>query len=53
MKATTATLDGSPAMVEYDEVSWMNIVTVPGRDIGKAVEVTVEADELLAPKRYM
>ena len=52
-KAINATIDGSPVAVEYEESSWMNIVTVSARDIGKAVEVMVEADELLAPKRYM
>ncbi|MEI6425302.1 MAG: DUF5110 domain-containing protein, partial [Lentisphaerota bacterium] len=53
VKASKATLDGAPVALEYDESSRMNIVTVPAREIGKAVEVMVEADELLAPKRFM
>ncbi|MFA6291413.1 MAG: TIM-barrel domain-containing protein [Victivallales bacterium] len=45
-KATSATLDDSPVAFEYDESSWMNIVTVPARAVGKAVEVTVETVEI-------
>jgi alpha-glucosidase (family GH31 glycosyl hydrolase) len=45
-KAATATLDASPAAVEYDASSWMNIVTVPTRGIDKAVKVVVETIEI-------